>query len=182
MIKAITYFKKNRALYFAIGFTIVSFLYITYILTPYSSCFKLEDGLNSLGLSFSYSIEMVQEFFESRTPEQLLCYSAFLQIWDPIFAFVYTLMYSAWIMYFFNNRRLLLIIPIFCMIADWAENYFELFMLKTYLISGLVSERLVSIGSEINSFKLILSSITFLVILIGIIIRLKTVLTKPRLH
>jgi hypothetical protein len=29
---------------------------------------------------------------------------------------------------------------------------------------------------------LILSSITFLVILIGIIIRLKTVLTKPRLH
>lgn len=85
-------------------------------------------------------------------------------------------------MYFFHNRLLLLIIPIFCMIADWAENYFELFMLKTYLNSGLVSERLVSIGSEINSFKLILSSITFLVILIGIILKLKTVLAKPRLH
>jgi hypothetical protein len=68
------------------------------------------------------------------------------------------------------------------MIADWAENYFELVMLKTYLNSGLISDALVSMGSGINSFKLILSSITYLIILIGIIIRLKTVLTKPRLH
>jgi hypothetical protein len=68
------------------------------------------------------------------------------------------------------------------MIADWSENYFELIMLKTYLNSGQISETLVSIGSGINSFKLILSSITYLIILIGIIIKLKTVLTKPKLH
>ena len=182
MIKAITYFKKNRTLYLAIGFTIVFLLYITYILAPFSSCFKLDSGVNSLGLSFSYSVEMVQKFFESRTQEQLLCYGEFLQIWDAIFAFVYTLMYASWIMYFFNNRRLFLIIPILCMIADWTENYFELVMIKTHLNSGLISDALVSMGSGINSFKLILSSITYLIILIGIIIRLKTVLTKPRLH
>ena len=52
-------------------------------------------------------------------------------------------MYASWIMYFFNNRRLLLIIPILCMIADWAENYFELVMLKTYLNSGQILETLV---------------------------------------
>jgi len=55
-------------------------------------------------------------------------------------------------------------------------------MLKNYLNSGLISETLASIGSGINSFKLILSSITYLIILIGIIIKLKTVLTKPKLH
>ena len=178
----IKYFKNNRTLCLAIGFTIVFFLYITYILAPFSRCFKLDAGVNSLGLSFSYSLEMVQKFFESRTQEQLLCYSEFLQIWDVIFALVYTLMYASWIVYFFNNKRLLLIIPILCMIADWAENYVELVMLKTYLNSGSISETLVSIGSGMNSFKLILSSITYLIILIGIIIKLKTFLTKPKLH
>jgi len=178
----ITYINKNRMLYLAIGFTVVFSFYLIYILAPFSSCFKLDAGVNSLGLSFSYSMEMVQKFFESRTQEQLLCYSKFLQIWDAIFAFVYTLMYASWIVYFFNYKRLILIIPILCMIADWAENYVELVMLKTYLNSGPISETLVSIGSGINSFKLILSSITYLIILIGIIIKIKTVLTKPKLH
>ena len=178
----IKYFKNNLALYLAIGFTLVFSLYITYILAPFGSCFKIDAGARSLGISFSYSLEMVQKFFESRTQEQLLCYSKFLQIWDAIFAFVYTLMYASWIVYFFNNKRLFLIIPILCMIADWAENYVELIMLKTYLNSGPISETLVSIGSGINSFKWILSSITYLIILIGIIIKLKTLLTKPKLH
>jgi hypothetical protein len=178
----ITYLKKNQILYLAIGFTIVFAFYIIYILAPFSTCFKLDSGVNSLGLSFSYSLEMVQKFFESRTQTQLLCYSKFLQIWDAIFAFIYTFMYASWIVYFFNNKRLLLIIPILCMIADWSENYFELIMLKTYLNSGQISETLVSIGSGINSFKLILSSITYLIILIGIIIKIKTVLKKPKLH
>ena len=182
MIKIINYFKKNRTLYFATGFSLVFFLYITYILAAFSSCFKLDAGASSLGFSFYYTLEMVQKFFESRTQEQLNCYSVFLQIWDAIFAFVYTLMYASWIVYFFNKMRLFLIIPILCMIADWAENYVELIILETYLNSGPISETLVSIGSAINSFKLILSSITYLIILIGIIIKLKTFLTKPKLH
>ena len=181
MVKIILHFKNNRILYLAISFTIVFFLYITYILAPFSNCFKLETGANSLGVSFSYSIELVKNFFESRNKEQLLCYSVFLQIWDVIFAFVYTLMYTSWIIYFFQNKRLFLIAPILCMISDWAENYLELLMLETYLNSSSISELLVSIGSGINSFKWILSSITFLIILVGIIIKLKNFLTKPKL-
>jgi hypothetical protein len=68
------------------------------------------------------------------------------------------------------------------MIADWAENYVELFMLETYLNlnSNPISETIVSIGSGINSFKWILSSITYLIIFIGILVKLKTFLTKPK--
>ena len=168
----------NRTLYFAIGFTVAFFLYVTFVLGPVGSCFTVDFGSNSLGLSFSYTKEMVQNFFESRTQEQLLCYGQFLQIWDAIFAFIYTLMYASWIMYFFKNKRLFLIIPILGMIADWSENYVELLMLKTYLNSNSISEILVSIGSGINSFKWILSSLTYLIILIGIIITLKIFLTK----
>ena len=170
--------KNQRALYFAVGFTLAFFLYITFILGPVSSCFKIDVGANSLGLSFSYTKDMVQNFFESRTQEQLLCYSQFLQIWDAIFAFIYTLMYASWIMYLFNKKHLFLIIPILGMLADWAENYTEILMLKTYLNSNPISEVLVSIGSGINSFKWILSSLTYLIILIGIIIFLKVFLTK----
>jgi CBS domain containing-hemolysin-like protein len=64
------------------------------------------------------------------------------------------------------------------MIADWAENYVELLMLETYLNSNSISETLVSLGSGINSFKWVLSSLTYLIILFGIIITLKIFLRK----
>ena len=168
----------SRTLYCAIGFTLAFFLYITLVLGPVGSCFAVDIGSNSLGLSFSYTLDIVQNFFESRTQEQLLCYSQFLQIWDAIFALIYTLMYASWIMYLLNQKRYFLIIPILGMLADWTENYTEILMLKTYLNSNPISEVLVSIGSGINSFKWILSSLTYLIILLGIIILLKVFLTK----
>ena len=87
-------------------------------------------------------------------------------------------MNASWIRYFFKSKRLFLIIPILTMIADWAENYLELLMLETYLNSSPISEILVSLGSGINSFKWVLSSLTYLIILFGIIITLKIFLTK----
>ena len=172
--------KSNRTLYFAIGFTVAFMLYITFALNPAGSCFKVEAGPNSLGLSFSYTKDMVQSFFESRSQEQLICYSQFLQIWDAVFAIIYTLMYASWIMYFFNKKRLLILIPVLGMISDWSENYVELLMIKTYLNSGPISEIFVSLGSGINSFKWILSSLTYLIILVGIIIAIRNFLTKPK--
>jgi len=172
--------KSKRTLYFAIGFTVAFMLYITFALNPAGSCFKVEAGPNSLGLSFSYTKDMVQSFFESRSQEQLICYSQFLQIWDAVFAIIYTLMYASWIMYFFNKKRLLTLIPVLGMISDWSENYVELLMIKTYLNSGPISEIFVSLGSGINSFKWILSSLTYLIIFVGIIIALRNFLTKPR--
>ena len=172
--------KSKRTLYFAIGFTVAFMLYITFALNPAGSCFKVEAGPNSLGLSFSYTKDMVQSFFESRSQEQLTCYSQFLQIWDAIFAIIYTLMYASWIMYLFNKKRLLTLIPVLGMISDWSENYVELLMIKTYLNSGPISEIFVSLGSGINSFKWILSSLTYLIILVGIIIAIRNFLTKPK--
>ena len=172
--------KSKRTLYFAIGFTVAFMLYITFALNPAGSCFKVEAGPNSLGLSFSYTKDMVQSFFESRSQEQLICYSQFLQIWDAIFAIIYTLMYASWIMYLFNKKRLLTLIPVLGMISDWSENYVELLMIKTYLNSGPISEIFVSLGSGINSFKWVLSSLTYLIILVGIIIAIRNFLTKPK--
>ena len=178
MSRTIKLFKNHRTLYFAIRSTSAMFLYAKFILGHFSRGFTIDVGANSLGLSFYFTKDMVKNFFEVRTQEQLFCYSQFLKIWDVIFAFVYTLMYASWIRYFFKNKRLFLIIPILAMIVDWAENYLELLMLETYLNSSPISEIFVSLGSGINSFKWILSILTYLIILIGIMITLKKFLAN----
>jgi len=172
--------KSKNILYFALGSTVAFMLYITFVLTPVGACFNLDSGSNSLGLSFSYSKDMVLSFFESRSQEQLKCYSQFLKIWDAIFAIIYTLMYASWIVWLFNNKRWLAFIPVLGMVSDWSENYIELIMIKTYSNAGAINESIVSLGSGINSFKWLLSSLTYLIILIGIIIAIKNFFAKTR--
>ena len=181
MNKTIKHLKNHRPLYFAIGFTLVFILYISLILVPFSSCYRLDVGTNSLGLAI-YNTEMVQGFFQARDQAQLFCYSQFLKLWDVIFAVVSTAMFGSWIIYLFKNKRLLLVAPtVLGMIADWSENFLELLMLKTYSISGAISETLVSLGSGLNIFKLTMSGLTWLIILVGVILALKTFLNKPKL-
>ena len=175
MIKLMS--KKN--LYFAIGFLLAFISYIVLILNPASSCFKLDSGSNSLGLSFSYTLEMAQGFFASRTTEQLICYEQFLKIWDVIFAFIYTLMYGSWILYLLN-KKVYLIAPILGMISDWSENFSELLMIEAYLDSGLISQTLVSVGSGINSFKWVMSSLTYLILIVGIILAIRSLITRNK--
>ena len=171
------YFKNHRTLYFAIVFTLVFCLYLIFALVPLSSCFRLDVGSNSLGLSFSYTKDMVQSFFESRTQDQLICYSQFLQIWDIIFSLFSTVMFGSWIVCLFKSKRIFLIAPtILGMIADWSENYIELLMIKNYLNSKIISETLVLLGSGINSFKFVMIGMTYLIILTGIIFILKVFL------
>ena len=172
--------RNKNILYFAVGSSIAFILYITFVLTPVGACFNLDSGSNSLGLSFSYTKDIVLSFFESRSQEQLQCYSQFLQIWDVIFAIIYTLMYASWIMWIFNTKRWLALIPVLGMVSDWSENYIELIMIKTYSNAGAINESIVSLGSGINSFKWILSSLTYLIILIGIIIAIKNFFTRTR--
>ena len=181
MNKTIKHLKNHRPLYFAIGFTLLFVFYISLILVPFSSCYRLDVGSNSLGLAI-YNTEMVQGFFQARDQAQLFCYSQFLQFWDVIFAVLSSAMFGSWIIYLFKNKRLVLVAPtVLGMIADWSENFLELLMLKTYSISGAISETLVSLGSGLNIFKLTMSGLTWLIILVGIILALKTFLTKPKL-
>jgi len=179
MNKTIKHLKNHRPLYFAIGFTLLFVLYISLILVPFSSCYRLDVGSNSLGLSI-YNLEMVQGFFQARDQAQLFCYSQFLQFWDVIFAVVSTAMFGSWIVYFFKNKRLLVAPTVLGMIADWSENFLELLMLKTYSNSGAISETLVSLGSGLNIFKLTMAGLTYLIILVGIILLIKTLITRPK--
>ena len=148
-------------------------LYLRFFLSDYSKCFSVEVGINSLGLTFYYTVEIVKEFFELRTLEQLNCYREFLKIWDPIFAIVYTLMYSSWIIYFFKNKYYFLVVPFLVMITDWVENYIELMMLENFINSDILSPTLVLFGSGINTLRWLLFSAIYLLIIIGIVKAIK---------
>ena len=171
--------KNKSILYFALGSTLAFILYLSLILNPASACFRLDSGSNSLGLSFSYTLEVVLDFFTARNQEQLLCYSQFLKVWDIVFAVIYTLMYGSWILYLLN-KKIFLIVPILGMIADWSENFSELLMIESYVTSGSISQSLISIGSGINSFKWIMSSLTYLIVIIGIIVVIKTFMARNK--
>jgi hypothetical protein len=173
-------YATRRILYMALGSTTAFMLYSLLVLAPAGKCFKVDEGSNSLGLTFSYTLGMVQEFFESRSTSQLDCYSEFLQIWDVMFAIIYTSMYCFWILYFFQNRRILLVIPLLGMVADWSENIVEIMMINSYLDSNTISETLVSVGSGLNMFKWIMSTLTYLVIFAGIGIKIKSVMNRSK--
>lgn len=173
-------YATRRILYMALGSTFAFMLYSLLVLSPAGKCFKVDEGSNSLGLTFSYTLGMVQEFFESRSTSQLDCYSEFLQIWDVMFAIIYTSMYCFWILYFFQNRRILLVIPLLGMVADWSENMVEIMMINSYLDSGTISETLVSVGSGLNMFKWMMSTLTYLVIFAGIGIKIKSVMNRSK--
>ncbi|MDG1549322.1 MAG: hypothetical protein P8Q94_04640 [Candidatus Poseidoniaceae archaeon] len=171
---------NRRTLYLAIGSTLAFSLYSVLILDPVGKCFRLEDSSNSLGLTFSYTLQMVQDFFELRSQDQLGCYKKFLQIWDVIFAIIYASMYCFWIMYFFHERRIIMVVPLLAMVADWAENFIEIMMINSYLDSNTISQKLVSVGSGINMFKWIFLSLTYLILLIGIAKKIKSALVKSK--
>ena len=102
-------------------------------------------------------------------------------MWDVIFAVFSTAMFGSWIVYFFKNKRLLLVAPtVLGMTADWSENFLELLMLKTYSNSGAISETLVLLGSGLNIFKLTMAGLTYLIILVGLILLIKTFITRPK--
>ena len=171
--------KKYKYLYFSLGSTLLMVFYLRFFLSDFSKCFSVEIGINSLGLTFYYTVEIVKDFFESRTLEQLICYRVFLQIWDPIFAIVYTLMYSSWIIFFFKNKYYFLVVPILVMIADWVENYIELMMLENFINLDMLSPILVSFGSGINTLRWLLFSVVYLLIIIGIVKAIKLYFARP---
>lgn len=170
----------RRILYLATGSTVAFMLYSFLILEPVGKCFMVEDGSNSLGLTFSYTLQMVQEFFELRTQDQLECYVDFLQIWDVMYAVVYASMYCFWIMYFFHDRRIFLLVPALAMVADWAENFVEIMMINSYVDSNTISETLVSVGSGLNMIKWMFFGLTYLIITVGIRNKIKSVLRRSK--
>lgn len=169
-----------RKLIFVSVSTLLMVLYAQYVLGYFSGCFSIEGYSNSLGLSFGYNSFDVLRFFELRTEQQLLCYSDFLMIWDTIFPLVYTLMYISWLIFLFRQWYFYSIIPVVHMILDWAENYFEISLIKVYLETDEISNQLITLGSSFTQLKWIISFFTYGILIFGVVQKLKKHISKPK--
>ena len=169
----------KRPFFKAFVLTAILILYSVLVYGPRAECFELNEGIKSLGLSFSYNFNAVITFFEARTREQLKCYEHFLTYWDVVFAALYAIMYAAWINALFSRRKLLWLTPvIFAVTFDWMENYFEIQMISDYLEGKILSEGFIKLGSAVNSLKWICSWTIFIVLIVGTVKKLKNIRSK----
>ena len=180
MIKEET--SKKKRLFVAILLTLAMVLYAQFILGHFSTCFFVEGGPNSLGLLVGYSVTDVFNFLEIRTEEQLRCYVDFLKIWDTLFPMLYTAMHVSWLMFLFRKWFYPAFIPFLHMVADWGENYIEISFVHHYLDMGRLPEAFVSAGSFITITKWVLSLLTYVIIIYGIINKLRDYRTTPKPH
>jgi hypothetical protein len=135
----------------AIVLTAIFILYSVLVYGPRAECFELNEGIKSLGLSFSYNFNTVITFFKARTREQLECYEHFLTYW-----------------------------VIFAVTFDWMENYFEIQMISDYLEGKILSEGFIKLGSTLNSLKWICSWTIFIVLIVGTVKKLKNNKVKSK--
>jgi hypothetical protein len=97
-----------------------------------------------------------------------------------MYAVVYASMYCFWIMYFYHDRPIFLVVPVLAMVADWAENFVEVMMINRYLDSNTISDTLVSVGSGLNVIKWVFFSLTYLILAVGIRTKIKSVLRRRK--
>lgn len=147
--------------------------YAQFVLGHFSECFRLENGPNSLGLSMGYSAQDVLQFCQARTTDQLLCYVSFLRIWDAIFPLIYASMHATWILFLFNRWRFLLVVPAVHVFADWIENSIEMGLVQSFLDGNTLDPSDVALGSAVTVTKWALSVVTYGILLLGIVRRIR---------
>ena len=178
MKKLSDFFYNKSTLLVAIAMTVITCTYLYVIFIDRSTCFEIANAeVKSLGTSFGLNYEIVEKFFQVRTPEMIACYKRFNIIWDNIFALLYGFMYVFWLSFLLRNYstkfKLLNLLPFVQSIFDCFENYILVQISNTVLKNELIPPMQVQFLSYFLTAKWIVSGIVFLLIFIGIGLKLK---------
>ena len=139
--------------------------------------FKVEGGkVESLGTTFGFGVNDVENFFEERSELMLTSYINFNQVWDFIFAIIYGFMYVIWLSIIYKPYSqkvwLLNLLPLTQVVFDWVENFCLAVLTKVYLAEGIISTTTTSIASSASILKWVISGIVYLLIVYGLVLRL----------
>ena len=171
-----SFFYRKSTLLNTIIITAITFGYLFLVFLDAAKCFEVDSSNISLGTSFGFSTMNVQEFFSIRNSKMINCYQEFLSIWDNIFALLYGLMYVGWLSFilkpFQNKCKAMNLLPFTQTIFDWLENLKLYRIANNYLESGKIMASDVQIASIFNQIKWSVTGMVFLLILIGIAMRL----------
>jgi len=121
-------------------------------------------------------------FLSERSDQMISAYITFNQVWDTLFGLIYGVMYVVWVSVLFKPYSqkvgILNLLPFGQVIFDWVENFSLSALSSQYLADGTVSSSIALLASTSSAIKWGFSLLVYLVIVVGIVIRIAGVLKQ----
>ena len=151
--------------------------YLILILTAQGQAFEVANStVKSLGTSLGFGQTEILAFLSERTPQMISAYITFNQVWDSLFGLIYGVMYVIWVSVLFKPHSpkvgILNLLPFGQVVFDWLENFSLVALSNQYLADGTISSTTALLASTFSTIKWIFSLLVYVVILVGIVIRI----------
>ena len=159
--------------------------YLVFFLTGKGTEFEVANStVRSLGTSLGFGQAEILAFFAERSDQMVDAYISFNQIWDTLFGLIYGLMYVVWVSVLFKpySQRfgVLNLLPFGQVVFDWLENYALAALSNQFLADGAISASTALIASTASAIKWVFSLLVYVVILVGIVMRISRAVKRRR--
>ena len=172
------FFYRNSNLATGVSLTIIFIGYLGLVMMNKGAAFEVADSnMRSLGTSFGFDQADIHAFLSARSKEMITAYITFNQVWDVLFGVIYGLMYVVWVSVLLKplSHKVggLNLVPFLQVLFDWLENYQLALLANQFLNDGMISPANAKLSSVFSMFKWACSSLTYTLILIGIILMIR---------
>jgi len=172
------FFYQNSNLVTGVSLTIIFIGYLVLVMMGKGAAFEVADSnMRSLGTSFGFDQADIHAFLSARSKEIITAYITFNQVWDVLFGVIYGLMYVVWVSVLLKplSHKVggLNLVPFLQVLFDWLENYQLALLANQYLNDGMISPADAQLASVFSMFKWACASLTYTLILIGIILMIR---------
>ena len=177
------FFYARSSLITALIATAIFVGYLFFVLTAQGKAFAVANStVRSLGTSLGFGQAEILAFLSERSDQMISAYVNFNLVWDTLFGLIYGIMYVIWVSVLFkpNSQRfgILNLLPFGQVIFDWLENACLAALSNQYLADGTVSSSTALLASTFSAIKWVFSLLTYVVILAGIVIRIRMALKR----
>ena len=175
--RASEFFYAKSTLVTALIATVVFAGYTVLVLSGQGKAFEVANSsIKSLGTSLGFGQAEILAFLSERSDSMISAYINFNLLWDTLFGLIYGVMYVVWVSLLFKpySQRfgLLNLLPLAQVVFDWLENAALAALSNQYLEDGTISSSIALIASTASTIKWVLSLLVYVVILVGILMRI----------
>ncbi len=175
LVSRFFYAKSNLAT--ALLATAIFAGYLIFVLTLQGKAFEVANSsIRSLGTSFGFGQAEILAFLSERSDPMISAYINFNRVWDTLFGLIYGVMYVIWVSVVFKPYApkvgILNLLPFGQVVFDWLENASLAALSNQYLADGTISSSMALVTSTASSIKWGFSLLVYLLILVGIVMRI----------
>jgi len=157
--------------------TAVFAVYLVVVLTGKGTAFAVADSsVRSLGTSLGFGQAEILAFLAERSDQMIIAYIEFNQVWDTLFGLIYGVMYVVWVSVLFKPYSqkvgILNLLPFGQVVFDWVENFALSALSSQYLADGTMSSSVALLASTSSAIKWGFSLLVYVVIVVGIVMRI----------